>query len=86
MVSFSTLILLPTLFLGSALAGMNCKCQDDRGQFNEATRTCCGRQSNPLTYFPGPNNQCANPANGIDSGAFESCCKSLGVGAAYCWV
>lgn len=43
--------------LDSALAGMNCKCQDDRGQFNEATRTCCSRQSNPLTYYPGPNNQ-----------------------------
>ncbi|KAK4447285.1 hypothetical protein QBC34DRAFT_382535 [Podospora aff. communis PSN243] len=78
---FATVLALAT----GAFAGLNCKCQDSRGQFNSATEYCCGQYGGALGYFPGPNNQCANPANGIDSGGFDKCCRSLGVDGSFCW-
>jgi hypothetical protein len=66
-------------------AGQNCKCQDDRGQYNQLTKECCAKAC-ALSYFPGPNNQCsARGTNCIDSGAFVKCCQGKGVGGAHCW-
>lgn len=42
------------------MAGHNCKCQDDNGQYDELTRECCNKQIafKPLIIqYPGPNNQ-----------------------------
>ncbi|TLD33613.1 hypothetical protein PspLS_00269 [Pyricularia sp. CBS 133598] len=72
-------------------AGQNCKCQDDNGQYDALTATCCSSDPTilcifPPAYFPGPNNQCsASGSNCIDSGAFVQCCKDHGVGGAFCW-
>ncbi|KDQ65085.1 hypothetical protein JAAARDRAFT_247618 [Jaapia argillacea MUCL 33604] len=56
---FSFAIVLSALAVGSALAGHNCKCQDDRGQYNELTAECCYQQGEigQLLYYPGPNHQ-----------------------------
>ncbi|UJR34639.1 hypothetical protein I4U23_027416 [Adineta vaga] len=66
----------------------NCRCQDNRGQYTEITRICCLEQQvtrDVGVVFMGPNNQCMNPMNRLDSGAFERCCKTLAVGGASCW-
>ncbi|KDQ10097.1 hypothetical protein BOTBODRAFT_190705 [Botryobasidium botryosum FD-172 SS1] len=82
-------LLFTSVFAVSVLAGHNCKCQDDRGQYNELTSKCCGKDpsaGNPaVIYYPGPNHQCTSPYNVIDSGAFVQCCQNEGVGGAYCW-
>ncbi|KAK4220818.1 hypothetical protein QBC38DRAFT_378273 [Podospora fimiseda] len=81
----SAIILVISALSTGTLAGYNCKCQDDRGQFNAATEACCKLWGGLIGYYPGPNNQCANALNGIDSGNFVKCCQSFGVGTAYCW-
>ncbi|KDQ56770.1 hypothetical protein JAAARDRAFT_194733 [Jaapia argillacea MUCL 33604] len=84
---FSFVTIVSAFFIGSALAGHNCKCQDSNGQYNELTAECCDDQGEigGLLYYPGPNHQCTSPTNLINSGEFVTCCQSKGVGGAYCW-
>jgi hypothetical protein len=54
---------LPLALFSSALAIDNCKCQDDLGQYNDATRFCCAIQMHNQysgwndIHYPGGNDQ-----------------------------
>jgi len=82
------IIFLISFFSFGALAGHNCKCQDSRGQYDQLTVICCGKdpKANPgIVYYGGGNHQCTSPFGAIDSGAFVKCCQNEGVGGAFCW-
>ncbi|KIM77051.1 hypothetical protein PILCRDRAFT_631443 [Piloderma croceum F 1598] len=67
----------------------NCKCQDANGQYNDLTCQCCNFENtnSHSTKCPGENHQCTSTwsPDDIYDKLFDECCKSLGVGGAFCW-